>query len=199
MINGKDYRYMFVSYGWLGTNYNVRVARNSLENAWEEETAEESNTKLLDHNERAVGTSFDGQEDNSEFWGYKLTGSYQLGDGVAYCGSGHCSVLCDDDGSWYLVEHCRETPDGMAKLSVRKMLWTEDGWPVISPISYYGETVHAIEKEKLIGTWDLASVGVTLKEDGVTDINTWDTTKRCDLTVYSSSVTNCEDGTLADG
>ena len=35
----------------------------------------------------------------------------------------------------------------------RKLLWTEDGWPVISPLVYAGEKEQKIPKEMIYGTW----------------------------------------------
>ncbi|MGN0182092.1 MAG: family 43 glycosylhydrolase [Candidatus Ornithomonoglobus sp.] len=190
MISNTDtnYRYMFTSYGWLGTNYNIRAARNSLDNTWASETEASSHRKLVDHNGNLVGTSFVEQTDKSVFWGYKMLGSYQLGDGITYYGNGHCSVFRDDDGEWYLVEHCREVPDGYAKLSVRKMLWNEDGWPVVSPLDYAGEKLQAIPENALYGAWDLASVGVTLMAEGINDLSSWDSSQKCDLPVLSSEI-----------
>ena len=205
MINNTDtgYRYMFVSYGWLGTNYNVRIARNSLENTWASETADEPHRKLEDQKGRLVGTTFVDQvkEGGSldELWGYKLIGSYQLGDGITYYGNGHNSVLHDDDGNWYLIEHCRKVPDGYAALQVRKMLWTDEGWPVVSPLTYSGETEQQIPEEMLYGTWDLSSVGQTIFADGVNDVSNRNSIKNVDLPVLSSEIIIQPDGTLGGG
>lgn len=205
MINNTDtgYRYMFVSYGWLGTNYNVRIARNSLDNTWASETADEPHRKLEDQEGRLVGTTFADQvkEGGSldELWGYKLIGSYKLGDGITYYGNGHNSVLHDDDGNWYLVDHSRKVPDGYAALQVRKMLWTDEGWPVVSPLTYSGETEQAIPETMLYGTWDLSSVGQTIFADGVNDVSNRNSIKNVDLPVLSSEIIIKPDGTLADG
>ena len=205
MINNTDtgYRYMFVSYGWLGTNYNVRIARNSLENTWASETAEEPHRKLEDQKGRLVGTTFADQvkEGGSldELWGYKLIGSYKLGDGITYYGNGHNSVLHDDDGNWYLADHSRKVPDGYAALQIRKMLWTDEGWPVVSPLTYSGETEQTIPIEMLYGTWDLSSVGQTIFADGVNDVSNRNSIKNVDLPVLSSEIIISPDGTLGGG
>lgn len=205
MINNtaSGYRYMFVSYGWLGTNYNVRVARNSLDNTWAAETAEDPHRKLTDQLNRPVGTTFVDQVKEggttSELWGYKLIGSYQLGDGITYYGNGHNSILHDDDGNWYLVHHSRKVPDGYAALTIRKMLWTDEGWPVVSPLTYSGETEQEIPVEMLYGTWDLSSVGQTIFADGVTDVTNRNSVKNVDLPVLSSEIVILPDGTLDGG
>ena len=58
--------------------------------------------------------------------------------------------------------HCRKVADSIAYLQVKKILWTEDGWPVISPLVYAGEKEQKIPKEMIYGTWDLSSVGQTI-------------------------------------
>lgn len=168
MINNEEtgYRYMFTSYGDLSINYNIRIARSPLSKTWAEETAANADTKLLDQYGHQVGKSYSGQSDKSMLWGYKMLGSYQLGDGLTYYGNGHNSVLHDDDGNWYLVEHCRKQRGGYAVLQVRKMLWTDDGWPVVSPLVYAGEDEQIIPENMLYGTWDFSNVGETTFEEG---------------------------------
>ena len=165
---------MFTSYGYLGTNYNLRVARTDktfstiLSN-------KDPHKQLLDQKNRPVGATYSDQvkEGGSldELWGYKMSGSFRLGDGIEYVGSGHNSAFQDDDGQWYLVQHCRKVANAFAYLQVKKILWTEDGWPVISPLVYAGEKEQKIPKEMIYGTWDLSSVGHTIMADGVTDVS----------------------------
>lgn len=194
------YRYMFTSYGWLGTNYNIRVART--DKTFSEILSQANpHRQLLDQQNRPVGTTYADQVKEGgtldELWGYKMSGSFQLGDGIEYLGSGHNSVFQDDDGQWYLVQHCRKVADAIAYLQVKKILWTEDGWPVISPMVYAGEEEQAIPEKMLYGTWDLSSVGQTILKDGVTDVS------KCksadfDLPVHSSEIILQADGTLGN-
>mgnify|MGYP000155142488 CR=1 FL=1 len=145
-VYNKDtgYRYMFTSYGWLGTNYNLRVART---NKTFSEILSGSNPhkQLLDQKNRPVGATYsdqvkEGGSLNESFGGYKMSGSFQLGDGIELCSAAvTTSVFQDDDGQWYLVQHCRKVADSIAYLQVKKILWTENGWPVISPLVYAGE------------------------------------------------------------
>lgn len=203
-VYNKDtgYRYMFTSYGWLGTNYNLRVARTDktfstiLSN-------KDPHKQLLDQKDRPVGATYSDQvkEGGSldELWGYKMSGSFQLGDGIEYVGSGHNSVFQDDDGQWYLVQHCRKVADAVAYLQVKKILWTEDGWPVISPLVYAGEKEQEIPKEMIYGTWDLSSVGHTIMRDDVTDVSKSAAYKGTDLPVHSSQIILQPDGTIGNG
>lgn len=192
------YRYMFTSYGWLGTNYNIRVARTDKTFA-EILAGEDPHKQLLDFQDRPVGSTYTEQENKNELWGYKVSGSFQLGDGIEYLGSGHNSVFKDDDGNWYLVQHCRKVADAVAYLQVKKLFWTSDGWPVISPLVYAGETEQTIPVEMIYGTWDLASVGQTLFDDGINDVSISAAVKNVDMPVHSSEIIIRPDGTLGDG
>ena len=211
-VYNKDtgYRYMFTSYGYLGTNYNLRVARTDktfstiLSN-------KDPHKQLLDQKNRPVGATYSDQvkEGGSldELWGYKMSGSFRLGDGIEYVGSGHNSVFQEDDGQWYLVQHCRKVANAFAYLQVKKILWTEDGWPVISPLVYAGEKEQKIPKEMIYGTWDLSSVGHTIMADGVTDVskpdnketNYYGARENSDLPVHSSQIILQPDGTIGNG
>lgn len=190
MVTNKatGYRYMFASYGWLGTNYNIRVVRSPLSKSFGS-----SMTELKDADGNSVATAHKDAPIDS-FWGYKASGSYRLGDGIEYCGSGHNSVFQDDDGSWYLIEHCRKVADAAAYLQVRKILWTADGWPVVSPVVYAGEREQKLPKAMLYGTWDLSSVGHTIFKKGVTTVTTG--SKDADLPVHSSEIILLPDGTI---
>lgn len=196
------YRYMFTSYGWLGTNYNLRVART---NKTFSEILSGSNPhkQLLDQQDRPVGATYSDQIKEGgtldELWGYKMSGSFQIGDGLEYVGSGHNSVFQDDDGQWYLVQHCRKVADAVAYLQVKKILWTDAGWPVISPLVYAGEKEQKIPKEMIYGTWDLSSVGHTIMSDGVTDVSKGSAYKGTDLPVHSSQIILQPDGTIGKG
>lgn len=39
-------------------------------------------------------------------------------------------------------------------LHIRKMFWTQDGWPVVSPERYAWEDNSTVSKDSLIGSWE---------------------------------------------
>ena len=215
MLNIGDYRYMFTSYGWLGSNYNTRIARAPLSQAF----SENMGTQLTDANGVVMGTQYSSGS-TSKLSGYKLIGSYRLGEGAmtlskdsinnyyyartnndahVYYGTGHNSAITADNGKHFYVSHVRkDAVEGAALLQVRKMLFTEDGWPIVSAVSYAGEVEQPLPKDMLLGTYELASVGRTKMEGS--SINTGTNPNRnYDLPVISSKVTLNEDGTMADG
>ena len=215
MYENGNYRYMFTSYGWLGSNYNTRIARSALSQSF----GTNMGTQLVDAKNVVVGTQFDKGSTSSPS-GYKLIGSYRLGDGSMtvtnenaedyyvpyesgdahiYYGSGHNSAITAANGESFYCSHFRkDAVEGAAFLQVRKMMYI-NGWPVVSSVSYAGEVEQALPREMLVGTYDLASVGKT-KMDG-SSIATSGTyiNRNYDLPVLSSKVTLNADGTMADG
>ncbi|MBQ3426346.1 MAG: family 43 glycosylhydrolase [Clostridia bacterium] len=223
MIDHGDYRYIFGSYAWLGSNYNTRVVRSPLATSFGTNTG----TQMLDANGVVMGTEYSrssGAVKAAEITGYKLIGSYRLGDGSntltednvnnwfypresgdahVYYGPGHNSVINIGDETFYVSHTRKDAVEGAATLQVRKMLFTADGWPVVSPVTYAGEIEQKLPAGMIPGTYDLASVGVTKFAPGDTTINeNWNNhsgNRNYDLPVISSKVTLEADGTMADG
>ena len=216
MLNHGDHRYMFTSYGWLGSNYNTRLARAELSKSF----ATDMGTQLTDANGVVMGTE-QSKGSTSKVTGYKLIGSYRLGDGSmsiegtgsnyyvprgandahVYYGPGHNSAINAGDESFYISHTRKDGVDIAATLQARKMLWTSDGWPVVSPVTYAGEKEQALPKDMLAGTYDLASVGRTKFAAGSSSIASSGSyiNRNYDLPVLSSKVTLKKDGTMANG
>ncbi len=151
-----EYYYLFVSYGSLKSDYNIRVGRSK-------------NIKgpFVDFNGKDLTDISD--SDNSV--GLLLNCGYRWNDGKAYMGPGHNSVLHAADGSWYMVYHIREhnftkMPEP-SKLQIRKMYWMENGWPVLSAEPYAGEQEQMIPKEMLAGFYERINL-VPMLPQGIT-------------------------------
>ncbi len=222
MIEHGGNRYAFTSYGWLGSNYNTRVAKSPLStsfstsNGW---NLTDANGVTM-YNQQSAGST-------SKTTGYKMIGSYRLGDGsreiktrriddnfdnyyvdsksgdaMIYYGPGHNSAIETDDGETFYVSHTRKGEiEIAATLQVRKMLWTADGWPVVAPVTYSGEVEQALPKNMIVGTYDLASVGQTKIIGSQINSSGRLINRNYDLPVFSSKVTLGADGkmTNADG
>ncbi len=138
-----DYYYLFVSYGSLKTDYQVRVGRSR-----------QIKGPFLDYHGRELTDLTDA--DNSI--GMLLFGGYHWNDGTEYMAPGHNSVLHDQDGSWYLVCHIREknfrNKPEPSTMQVRRIYWSEDGWPMLSPEPYSGEIRQDIPAESLNGLYE---------------------------------------------
>lgn len=150
------YYYLFVSYGSLHNDYNIRVGRSKCITG-----------PYLDHNGRAM-TDLD-DIDNS--LGFMPMCGYHFEGDKAYMGPGHNSVLCDDDGRWYLFCHIREADFKYPQLSnmhIYQMFFTEDGWPVVNPMRYAGERRQKIERKDIVGRYDRIRLAPAMPQ-GVTN------------------------------
>ena len=137
-----EYYYLFCSYGSLICDYNIRVARSK-----------NILGPYLDHN----GRDMTDLNDNDNSIGYMLACGYAFHEGMQFMGPGHNSVLHDVDNQWYLVHHIREKnfkgPEPSI-MHVRKMYWSQDGWPLASPEVYAGEKECALGVSDIVGKYE---------------------------------------------
>jgi arabinan endo-1,5-alpha-L-arabinosidase len=134
------YYYLFVSYGSLFADYNVRVARSKAITG-----------PYLDRN----GAAMTDMSAEPNAVGFKILAGYRFGESRGWASPGHNSVLRRGD-DWFIVHHMRPADDtSWAYLCVRKIFWTADGWPLASPFPYAGETEQAISPTDVTGVWDL--------------------------------------------
>lgn len=130
-----DKYYLFIAYDWLETKYNVRVGR-----------ADSPEGPFLD---------FNGNNLNSELdHGPMILAPYQFSGHGGWQGTSHVSVF-NDNGQFYMAHQGRP---GVNKyfmvMHIRKIFWTEDGWPVVSPERYANVEQDEIEQNELVGEWE---------------------------------------------
>lgn len=160
--------YLFVSYDSLSKDYNVRVGRSDkITGPYVDYNGNEMTNTQLPPND--VGT--------------KVLGGYKFGSKDGWVMPGHNSVLRDGD-DYYIVHHARGEKDtNWPYLHVRKILWSEDGWPMVLPERYTGEKEQQLTKKLVTGKWEiieldknnnqqLNSKTITLKENGRIDDGT---------------------------
>ncbi|GAE33950.1 arabinan endo-1,5-alpha-L-arabinosidase [Halalkalibacter akibai] len=136
----EDMYYLFVSYDSLFSNYNVRVGRSS-----------EITGPFLDYNGLDLA---DITSRPSDEIGTKILAGYKFQDGGGWMAPGHNSIL-EEDGDYFICHHARmlEKKDIFC-LHIRRIVWTEDGWPLVSPERYTGEVLERIDSTAIIGSWD---------------------------------------------
>ncbi|SER28396.1 arabinan endo-1,5-alpha-L-arabinosidase [Gracilibacillus ureilyticus] len=134
-----DYFYLFVSYDSLFSNYNIRIARSkNIEGPYEDFRGNVMTD--LESPQYEIGT--------------KVLGGYRFMDGEGWVAPGHNSILTDN-GDYYVCHHVRAPKDKRWHyLHIRKIGWTSDGWPLVSPERYAGEENHLIEENRLYGEWE---------------------------------------------
>jgi arabinan endo-1,5-alpha-L-arabinosidase len=130
-----DKYYIFISYDWLETKYNVRVGRgDSPQGPFYDFHGNNMNDDLDDHP--------------------MILAPYQfLGHG-GWQGVSHPAIF-KDNGKYFMAHQGRPGVDKFFMvMHVREILWTEDGWPVVSPQRYAGIEQNQVTAEEIPGDWE---------------------------------------------
>ena len=179
-----EYYYLFLSFGGLDSTggYNIRVCRSK--------TPDGPYFDAEDHEMTYVGgragTFFN--DADYEPYGVKLMGGYEFRAldtdtnkfTQAFRSPGHNSAYYDEEtGRYFLIFHTRFANTGESfQVRVHQMYMNEDGWPVVSPVRYAGESPAPVAADKQGGIYKLLlhehdintvehkSVVVTLNDDG---------------------------------
>lgn len=144
------YYYLFVSYGDLNTDYNVRVFRCPVsEGITGNYVDSQGYNAKVGASGKAITTS------DFRLHGNKILGGYKIGDNMGYRAPGHMSVL-KDGGNYYMVSHTRTDamPSYNFFISVRQMFFTDDGWCVLNQNEYAGERLQAMNVANVMGVYD---------------------------------------------
>lgn len=164
------YYYLWVTYGGLFSDggYNMRVFRSK--NATGPFYDAAGNSAIMQKNT------------NLDSVGLKVMGNYKFSSlDKAYMACGHNSVLRDDDGKWYLINHAR-FDDGYEyhEVRVHSMYFNSEGWPVVAPYEYSGDVISegGYNTSDIIGDYEFINheldtsstihnyVNIKLNEDG---------------------------------
>ncbi|MBR2223474.1 MAG: arabinan endo-1,5-alpha-L-arabinosidase [Christensenellaceae bacterium] len=147
-----DYYYLFVSYCSLASDYNIQVGRSR-----------DIEGPYIGFN----GVEMTDEVDYHETTGLMLACGYRFENSQGWMAPGHNSVLMDDDGSWYMISHIRPYKvfgEVMSTMHLRRMLWNEEGWPMVSPEVYAGEPIQPIPAEELTGRYEWITLAPTLPQ-----------------------------------
>lgn len=129
--------YLFVSYDWIDTKYNVRVFRS-----------DSPTGPFLDWN----GENADTQSDHVD---QIVLGPYAFKGHAGWQGTAHCSVFKDDNGQYFMATQGRPAADKFFMvMHVRKMFWLDNGWPMVSPERYANVAQTPITVADLAGEYE---------------------------------------------
>lgn len=138
-----NYYYLFVSYGSLKSDYNIRIGRSR-----------KITGPFYDYHGRSLAEDVD--DDNTV--GLMLSCGYRWFDGIPYMAPGHNSVLMNPDGRMFLVSHIREmnfkTDHEPSTLQIRQLYLTPDGWLTAAAQPYAGETLQPLSADDLTGNYE---------------------------------------------
>lgn len=179
-----EYYYMFLSFGGLASDgaYNIRVCRSKTPDG----PYYDSQGNDMINCAGADGTFFDDRA--AETYGVKLMGNYKWtwheGENgekrKGILSPGHNSTIYDEEsGKYFIIFHTRfENKGENHEVRVHQMFFNEEGWPVIAPYRYAGETIGEYEKKEAAGVYKVIkhgrqittklkeSVDITLYSDG---------------------------------
>jgi arabinan endo-1,5-alpha-L-arabinosidase len=144
--------YLFLAEGDLGTIYQTRVARSN-----------NPNGPYTDINNASV--IYTSNKDVYPLLSY----AYQFSNHPGWQGVAHCGVI-NFNGTFYMLNQGRPTSiPSMMDMHVKKIYWTENGWPVISPERYANPGVMpAITSDLIAGTWEEIFLN-EIKSNGVSN------------------------------
>ncbi len=156
-----DYYYMFLSYGGLASDggYNIRVCRSKNPDGPYLDYA--GNDMILCRG--SSGSFFDDRA--AEKYGTKLMGNwrFQSIDGeeskkdIGYVSPGHNSTIYEEEsGKYFLVFHTRFEGGGERhQVRTHQMFLNENGWFVVAPYRYSGETIGTYTKNDVVGAYKM--------------------------------------------
>jgi len=136
--------YLFMSYDWLQTKYNVRVARSN-----------NPQGPFYDFNGNDVNIPHDAAP--------MIVAPYQFIGHSGWQGTAHCGVFKDGAGQYYMAHQGRPGSSTYSMdLHVRKIFWMPNGWPVVSPERYAWEDNSLVAKDSLSGSWEQIILGYSI-------------------------------------
>lgn len=154
-----DYYYLFLSYGGLAADggYNIRVARSKAPDA----PFEDSEGQDMINTQGSPTVLFD--DPAYAPYGVKLMGNFEFVNtddelpvsGEGYVSPGHNSAFYDEEnGKYYLIFHTRLPNRGEKhEVRVHQMFMNSEGWPVVAPHRYGGESIEKYTKEQISGEY----------------------------------------------
>lgn len=138
------YYYLFVSYGPEITTYNVRTGRSkTLQGPY------------LDY----YGNDISTHDDHYPV----LIHPYAFNHHTGWAGAGSLSVIRNSENDYFAVHQARLSPDNvLSLLHIRKIYWSKDGWPVLSPERYAGIDESTVSKAEISGCWEIIVIKPSL-------------------------------------
>jgi arabinan endo-1,5-alpha-L-arabinosidase len=138
------YYYLFVAYDELSVAYNTRVCRStSVKGPYTDYTGRNAQSQL--NNAKPI-----------------LTHPYKFNNHSGWVGLSHVCIFTDGSGNWFYASQGRlpvntggnASSNAIMMGHVRKMRWTDDGWPVVMPERYAAVPDVPIQEQELVGSWE---------------------------------------------
>lgn len=171
------YFYLFQSYGWLGNNYDIRAGRSkNVTGPYVDRRgltlAEKSQGEKLANSYRFQASNPPVGQDNRKWeWG----GFRGPGHGVPFYDpvrNAYFFVHHIRDGA--MAESYRDAYEGRLSfkkhyMMIRPMFFI-DGWPVLGPEPFAGESLEPVPMEQLEGSWEMIDLDDSDNEQKISKI-----------------------------
>lgn len=165
------YYYLFLSFGGLDSKggYNIRVARSK-----------NPDGPYLDSQGKDMAEAVGRDKVKLAEYGVKLIGNFNLNRNnprsiltFGYVSPGHNSAYYEQEtGKYFIVFHTRFPGRGeFFTLRVHQMFFNSEGWPVIAPFPYGGETISKLDVNNVVGEYLFIDHGKDITADIKTPIN----------------------------
>jgi arabinan endo-1,5-alpha-L-arabinosidase len=135
-----EYYYLFVSYDRLDWTYHVRVGRSK-----------DVEGPYLDYNGKPL--MYDQEKQGpEEVNGTKLIGPYRWkSTGAGWVGTGHTTLFLTANGRLMFGSNSKWQGVPGSFVGLRRVFWSENGWPLLSPCIYGGEDLLFTETTGSLG------------------------------------------------
>ena len=141
------YYYLFMAYDGLDIPYNTRVVRST----------------------RVDGpySGIDGANVTNGANAFPIvTHPYKFYGDYGWVGISHCAVWEDGNGNWYYCSQQRfpgnypgNASNAVMLGGVRRIVWDDNGWPLVMPERYAAVPQAEITADDIIGTWEHIDLG----------------------------------------
>ncbi|MCQ2463168.1 MAG: glycoside hydrolase family 43 protein [Clostridia bacterium] len=149
-VDDTGHYYMIVTYGVEGSSESIRVFRaDDVKGPYRDINGKDAKTDKK-RNQLEAGTKIAG--------GYTFTSSES--DGVENNELGRCSIgspcLIKTNNGYVMFAHSGIfESDAKTSLEIRKVIWDENSWPLLSPETYRGEKAQKVDASEMYGIWDV--------------------------------------------
>lgn len=168
--------FLFISYDWLETKYNVRVMRG----------------------DKASGPFFDFKniDANQSVDHFPMViAPYKFDGHSGWQGVAHSATFSDGAGNWFIAHQARPGVDKyFMNLHVRRLYFTPDGWPVASPQRYAWEKDSTVSSNDLAGSWEMITLEYEVVPGYSAEQSSPDFQTSANLEIGSDGILNGEAG-----
>lgn len=147
IIQHEDYYYLFISMGDLNYDYSVRVARcpvaEGIDGTYRDYAGNDMNEVLVTP---------------VRLLGNKILGSFAFDGEFGIRSPGGQHVYQDKDGRYYMACHTRTNfrESYYFYLQIRQLYFNKEGWPVLNPNEFAGETLYGEDGSLILKESDVA-------------------------------------------